>query len=291
DLAMYKAKDSGRNNYSFFTESLSTHLHERTDKISALTEALENKSEFELLYQPKVSADNEQKITGVEALIRWHSNSLGFVQPDQFIPLAEETGLIVALGEWILLQACRDFLVLKKQGGDLKTVSINVSNIQFQRSDMISTLEKIIADTGIAPSEIELEITESYLASDENSVPEILQKIRKMGIKIAIDDFGTGYSSMSYLHKLPITRVKIDKAFVDGLPDNKGNLAISRAIIGLAKAFDLLVTAEGVETELQRQCLENEKCDEIQGYIYSKPLMLDELKSYIDSRESIAALA
>ncbi|MCK4841859.1 MAG: EAL domain-containing protein [Methylococcales bacterium] len=281
DLAMYKVKEEGRNNYYYFTASLSEHLQERIAKIAALKQAMGDCSEFKLVYQPTVFAENN-KITSIETLIRWHSSTLGLIHPEDFISLAEESGVIVQLGEWVLQQACVDFMHLEKQGYQLDHVAINVSNIQFKQGDMFAVLQKVIEQTGIKPSQIELEITESYLMGDDERVPETLIKIRSLGVKLAIDDFCTGYSSMSYLQKLPITRVKIDKAFVDGIPENKENLAISRAIIALAKTFGLVVTAEGIETKQQRDCLRAEHCNEIQGYYYSRPLDITELKKYFE---------
>ena len=279
DLAMYKSKERGRNRHTFFSKKLSDFLEERTRQTLALKSAAEKNDEFTLLYQPKVSLHNG-KTTAVEALIRWHSPELGFVPTEHFIALAEETRLIIPVGEWVLRQACSDFVRLIDDGCALEHISINVSSIQLIHSDMAATLKRVIAATGIAANQIELEITESYTATNTQKVMQTLHDIRAMGVNLAIDDFGTGYSSMSYLQKLPVTRLKIDKSFTDGLPDSPEHVAITKAIIALAKTFDLEITAEGVETASQVALLKQEQCDEVQGYFYAKPLDFDALKAF-----------
>ncbi|MFA6195488.1 MAG: EAL domain-containing protein [Sulfurimonas sp.] len=279
DLAMYKAKDMGRNNYSFFSNSLSEYIEDRIKRINALKYAISVEDEFFLVYQPKVSTKTK-KIVAVEALIRWNSSVLGFVAPDQFISIAEDTGLIIPIGDWVLKQACSDFVLLQKEGCLLEQISINMSGIQLQKSDMLKTLNKIIYETGIKANQIELEITESYIATNGQSALNTLIEFRKIGVDLAIDDFGTGYSSMSYLQKLPVTRLKIDKSFIDDLPYSGESVAVAKAIIALAKTFNLSITAEGVENEAQLNFLDEQGCDEIQGYYYSKPLKLDDLKEF-----------
>lgn len=279
DLAMYKSKDKGRNNYSFYSDDLSEYVQKRADMTQALKQAIDSGNQFELYYQPKIAVATGH-IHAIEALIRWHSPDYGDVQPGRFIPLAEETGLIVPIGQWVLQQGCRDFVRLEQEGILLDHVSINVSNVQLRNDDMMAVLKHALESTGISPVQVELEITESYIASDVSNAILLLQAFRSMGVSLAIDDFGTGYSSMSYLKKLPVTRVKIDKSFVDGLPHNKDSVTLTRAVIALAKNFELAVTAEGVELEEQRLFLEQEQCDEIQGYFYAKPMNLDDLKAY-----------
>ncbi len=287
DLAMYESKAKGGNNFSYFSKALSDRLKERMERINALKIAVETCDEFVLLYQPKISVKTK-KIIAVEALIRWNSATLGFVRPDQFITLAEETNLIVPLGDWILKQACSDFVKLQQEGYALEHISINVSNVQLLNSDVLGTLQNILEETGLDSNYVELEITESYIASDEKKALETLQSFRAMNIKLAIDDFGTGYSSLSYLQKLPVTRLKIDKSFVDDLPESLASVAIANAIIGLAKTFNLAITAEGVENKAQLEFLQNAHCDDIQGYYYAKPLSLEELKQfYNQQRESL----
>jgi len=282
DLAMYQSKNRGRNHFSFFYEELSDQMRERMRWIIALKDAVHSCSEFTLMYQPKISSVSG-KIVAVESLVRWNSSVLGFAGPDKFIRLAEETKLIVPLGKWIIEKACQDFLGLLKEGYNLSHVFINISSVQLLHSDMIQTLKDTLDKIEIKPEQIELEITESYIATDEKRALQTLQSFRDMGIKLAVDDFGTGYSSLSYLQKLPVTRLKIDKSFVDNLPNSKDSVSIVKVIIALAKTFNLSLTAEGVETKEQLDFLTTMECDEIQGYYYSKPLSLDDLKSFCKS--------
>lgn len=279
DLAMYRAKSNGRNRYSFYSQELSAHLEKRLVFTAALKSAIANGDEFFLVYQPKISITTG-KIVSVEALIRWNSPELGLIRPDQFIKIAEETSLIIPIGKWVLIQACSDFVELQKEGYALTHVSINISSIQLKNSDLVNTLKEVIEQTHMIANKIELEITESYIATDAKQAIKDLQKFRDMGMSIAIDDFGTGYSSMSYLQKLPVTRLKIDKSFMDGIPSSQESIAIVKAILALATTFNLAVTAEGVETVEQVNFLQKEKCEEIQGYFYSKPLTLEDLKEY-----------
>ncbi|MDH5611892.1 MAG: EAL domain-containing protein [Gammaproteobacteria bacterium] len=283
DLAMYKSKDHGRNNYTFFSSELSVQAQNRVDLIRALESAIESGNQFELYYQPKVLSNTHQ-IFSIEALLRWHSPDLGEVLPDEFISLAEETGLIIPIGQWVLQQACQDFMRLQEENIYLQHVSINISNVQMSRCDMLALVKGVVDRTGIRHEQIELEITESYIATDIDQAIETLQIFHDMGIGVAIDDFGTGYSSMHYLQKLPITRLKIDKSFVDDLPLSKDSSTIVRAIIGLAKSFDLAITAEGVENKDQLLFLEQAQCDEIQGYYISKPLCLDDFRVFYNSK-------
>jgi len=283
DLAMYKTKNEGRNSFSFFTNELSSYIEKRITMINALKDAIVDYKEFSLVYQPKVSIKTG-KVSGIEALIRWNSSVLGFTRPDQFISLAEESHMIIPLGEWIAKKSCEDFLAFQKDGIDIEHLSINVSTIQLLFSDMLSTVKNVIQTTGIDPAKIELEITESYIATNEKSTLEILKSFRDMGISLAIDDFGTGYSSLSYIQQLPVTRLKIDKSFVDDIPYSQTSVGVAKAIIALAKTFNLHLTAEGVETKQQVEFLKENGCDEIQGYFYSKPLSVEELKKYILSR-------
>lgn len=280
DLAMYHSKDKGRNNYSFFTQELAHTVQNRSKIVHALKNAIETNNEFTLLYQPKISASTG-KIAAVEALIRWNSSSLGWITPDRFIGLAEETGLIVPIGLWVFRQSCKDFMHLRSEGIILPYIAINVSAIQLEKHDFFDTLNQLFEETAIDPQWLEIEITESYLATNAHHALETLAKLQEMKIKISIDDFGTGYSSLSYLQKLPVDRLKIDKSFIDHLPYSSEGIAITRAIIALAKTFSLSITAEGVETKEQLEFLQQEGCDEIQGYYYAKPLTLEELKRFI----------
>lgn len=283
DLAMYQAKDNGRNHYRFFSRALSDYIEMKTGVISALKTALERDDEFLLHYQPKISM-RTCEIVGIEALVRWQNDTIGLVYPDRFIPLAEETNLIIPLGERIMRQAFSDFVSLQREGYPIDKISVNVSPVQLLKSDMVATLEKVIAATRIRPEQIELEITESYIATGEQETLQTLQRLRDMNVDLSIDDFGTGFSSMSYLHKLPVTRLKIDKSFVDDLPHSAESVAVVKAIIALAKTFNLAITAEGVENDAQLAFLKAQQCDEIQGYYFAKPLPLQELKALYTQR-------
>ena len=284
DLAMYKSKDSGRNNYSFYSTKFSENLQYRMDIVQSLKAAIKNQDEFVLNYQPKISVKT-QKIVGVEALIRWNSPELGFVRPDEFIKIAEETHMIIDIGTWVMRQACTDFMKLKNSGYALNQISVNVSGVQLEYSNMLETVKDVILQTNIQASELELEVTESYIATNEDSAIDTLSSFRDMGIELAIDDFGTGYSSMSYLQALPITRLKIDKAFVDELPHSKESVAVVQTIIALAQAFNLKITVEGVELKEQFDFFQDKYCDEIQGYYYSKPLSFSDLKKFIEDNK------
>lgn len=279
DLAVYKTKDNGRDNYSFFSEDLSQRAGMRAEMSHALKLAIEAGDQFTLVYQPKVSAVTG-RVVAAETLIRWKRPDFGMVPPVQFIPFAEETGQIIAIGDWVIRQGCRDLASLQASGIRLNHLSMNVSNVQLRGHDLGRILRQSIEENGLQAGQIELEITESYIAQDVGQAITTLHDFRAMGVLLAIDDFGTGYSSMSYLQKLPFTRLKIDKSFVDGLPDKHDSVSITRAIIGLAKNFGLAVTAEGVEREDQLRFLQQEQCDEIQGYYYAKPMPLQELVTF-----------
>ncbi|MEJ2415313.1 MAG: YdiU family protein, partial [Sulfurimonas sp.] len=280
DLAMYKAKENGKNSYSFYSSRFSEFLQHRMDIVQALKSAIKSEDEFVLHYQPKVSIQT-QKVVGVEALIRWNSSELGFVRPDQFIKIAEETHMILDIGLWVLRKACEDFMFLKNNNCHIGSISVNVSSVQLEYGDMLQKVKDVITYTGISAEELELEVTESYIATHEKRAIETLTKFRNMGVALAIDDFGTGYSSMSYLQALPVTRLKIDKGFVDDLPDSKESTAIVNAIISLAETFGLKITVEGIEKEEQLNFFKGKYCDEIQGYFHSKPLPLKELQSFV----------
>ena len=285
DLALYKAKSEGTNSYKFYSDDLSKNASQRAEMVRELKKAVEAGDQFRLVYQPKISAQTG-RVVSAEALIRWESPHFGSVPPVRFITLAEETGLIIAIGDWVIHQGCQDLAVLQALNINLHHISMNVSNVQLRSHDLASTLREALEENGLQARKIELEITESYIAKDSGQAISSLHEFRAMGLLLAIDDFGTGYSSLSYLRKLPFTRLKIDKSFVDGLPDDQDSVAVTRAIIGLAKTFGLSVTAEGVESEGQLHFLQQEQCDEIQGYYYAKPMPLKDF--IIFCRENLA---
>lgn len=279
DMAMYRAKENGRNTYSFFSQGLAVTVKNRIDRMNALRKAVHDLDEFHLLYQPKICL-RTGRAKSAEALIRWQSPALGFVRPDQFIRLAEEANLILPLGAWVIKQAFSDFMFFQENGSPVKKMCVNVSGIQLIRSDIVATIQEAMAGTGMRPEYIELEITEGSLATKEKRALEALTRLREMGIDLAIDDFGTGYSSMSYLQQLPVTRLKIDKSFIDNLSDSEKNRAIVQTIISLAETFELHTTAEGVETAEQVKILQQLGCNEIQGYFYAKPLSKEKFLTF-----------
>jgi diguanylate cyclase (GGDEF)-like protein len=290
DLAVYQSKESGRDNYSFFSQEMSQRVRHRADLIHALNQAIESGDQFALVYQPKVGA-RTGRVESAEALIRWQSPQFGAVSPVQFIPLAEETGQILDIGAWVIQQACHDLAVMRAAHLELNHLSVNVSGVQLKGKALGSVMEKALQAHGLRPEWLEMEITESFIARDTHQAISTLDAFRATGMQLAIDDFGTGYSSMSYLHKLPFTRVKIDKSFIDGLPHNHDSVSITRAILSLAKNFGLSTTAEGVEHSEQLLFLQQEGCDEIQGYFYSRPLPLPDFLAFCQKNLASTASA
>ncbi len=269
DIAMYRAKESGRNNFQFFTQSMNEKAASRMHMETLLRHALE-RHEFSLLYQPKVDIASGH-IVGVEALIRWDNPELGRVPPNQFIRLAEEIGLIIPIGEWVMRTACQQAVYWQKSGFDTLRMSVNLSIRQFENKNLVDSIKNILTETGMSAKNLELELTESLFMHDKVNALEVLNKIKALGIKLAIDDFGTGYSSLAYLNSLPIDTLKIDKTFTDDIMQGKGKSPIVDTIIALAKNLGLEVVAEGVESAEQVAYLATRNCDQIQGYYYSKP--------------------
>jgi diguanylate cyclase (GGDEF)-like protein/PAS domain S-box-containing protein len=279
DMAMYRAKEKGRNNYQFYTNTLNTFAHERLDMERSLRKAIE-KSEFVLFYQAKVDIKTGN-ISGSEALVRWIHPKEGIIPPFKFIPLAEETGLIVPMGEWILRKALEQNKKWINKGYDYLTVAVNISVKQFQQKDFVDTIKNILIETQYNPELLELEITESILMEDTNRNIGILNELKKIGIKISLDDFGTGYTSLSYIRKFAADVLKIDKIFIDEITNNNRESAITVAIINMANSLNLKVVAEGVETKEQLDFLRSQNCDEIQGYYFSKPIPYKEFEKML----------
>ncbi len=279
DTAMYKAKESGRNNFQYFTRKLNAILMERMEIERKLRNATK-REELLLYYQPKVEL-SDNVISGAEALIRWQPESGNMISPARFIPVAEETGLIEEIGDWVLNTACMQSHVFKKKFGRPILVSVNISPRQFQKKGLAQHIAGIIKKTGADPQYIELEITESALAEDMNSFISTLHELKAIGVKLAIDDFGTGYSSMTYLKDFPVDRLKIDQGFVYNLEQTPANEAILKAIVTLGHNLGLKVIAEGVETEFQRDFLRNIGCDEMQGYLFSKPIASGDFEALV----------
>lgn len=269
DIAMYRAKELGKNNFQFFTKSMNEKVAEHLLLETHLRKAIEL-NELEMFYQPKVSLLTKQ-IVGMEALIRWNSKVLDFISPVQFIPLAEETGLIIPIGEWALKTACAQAVVWRNAGLGHFVMAVNLSARQFNQSNLIESITSIIEETGIDPQQLELELTESMVMGNADGAMQMLQKIKSLGIHLSIDDFGTGYSSLSYLKKLPVSTLKIDKSFIDDIVLHTDEAPIVASIISLAKNLKLKVVAEGVELFEQVRYLTAHGCNEIQGYYFSKP--------------------
>jgi EAL domain-containing protein (putative c-di-GMP-specific phosphodiesterase class I) len=238
-----------------------------------------NKNEFSLHYQPQINlASNE--VVGVEALLRWHHSELGLISPAQFIPIAEESGLIIFIGEWVLNEACRQHVEWIRQGLPPLRIAVNVSAIQFQQNNFFDCVKKAIEGSGIDPSYLELELTESLLMTNPLQTVSTLNKIRSLGIKFAIDDFGTGHSSLGYLTRFPIDKLKIDQSFIRNIQGVPVNEAIVKAIIALGSSLGLEIIAEGVETMDELNCIKNYNCQEVQGYYFSRPIPADEFKEW-----------
>ncbi len=279
DIAMYQAKNLGRNNYHFFKQNYIIKLQEQHKLATDMRLAISN-SEFHLFYQPQYGA-NSRELVGAEVLIRWIKPDKTIISPFHFIPLAEETGLIIPLGKWILETACKKLKLWLDQGYPLQQVSVNISAKQFSEPDFIDTVKHALEKSGLAPKHLELEITESMLMGDIKKVIFQLQRLHDMGISLSIDDFGTGYSSLSYLKDFPIEILKIDQSFVRDIPNNTKDIKIVLAIIEMGHSLGLRIVAEGVETEEQLNLLSHYKCDIIQGYYFSKPLPEHEMTSLL----------
>lgn len=277
DTAMYAAKACGRNNYQFFVPEMNTRARMRIELEGALRTAIE-RDQLILHYQPQIDALTGAMV-GVEALVRWQHPERGMIPPGEFIPVAEDSGIIVALGEWVMREAFRQ--QARWQGTPLAgvSVSINISPLQFVRGDLMDTLSRALALTGADPSRIELEITESALMRPSGEIAGVLGTIRSWGMKLSLDDFGTGFSSLAYLKRLPLTRLKIDASFVAGLPDDPEDVAVTSAILSLARDLGLEVVAEGVETESQQRYLVERGCGILQGYLFARPLSAQALEA------------
>jgi len=275
DAAMYSAKESGRNGFRFFTEEIDAQAIERLTLENSLQYALDKK-EFFLVYQPQMDIGS-RKITGLEALLRWQHPELGLVPPDKFIRIAENCGLIVPIGDWVLRTACTQAQKWQEDGLPPTRVAVNVSAVQFRRLGFCEHVRTVLRETGLAPRYLELELTESLLLADADVTLSVIQELKAMGLTLAIDDFGTGYSSFSYLKQFRVSRLKIDRSFIRDVAANPDDAAITAAIISMAKSLKLKVIAEGVENEAQLSFLRAHHCDEIQGYYFSKPLTVDKV--------------
>ena len=276
DAAMYKAKDEGRNNFQFYSSEMTEFSLERMVMKTSLRQAIDNE-EFIIYYQPQVDAYSG-KLTGIEALIRWQHPVMGLVSAVKFISLAEETGLIVEIDRWVMKTAMKQITKWYQEGLEPGTLAINLSMRELRSDDFIQILQESMEAIGFKPEWLELEITEGQVMINPEEAIIKLEQISNMGIKIVIDDFGTGYSSLAYLKRLPVDKLKIDQSFVKGVPDDKEDVAIVKAIIALAKSLGLDLIAEGVETDAQKEFLLESGCENMQGYYYCKPMSVDEIE-------------
>jgi len=267
---MYSAKEYGRNNFQFFTQDMNVRAVERLTLENGLRLALEKRELF-VEYQPQVDLATGM-IVGAEALLRWRNRELGLVPPNTFIPIAENSGMIIPIGEWVLRTACNQAQQWQDDGLAPFPVAVNVSAIQFRQKRFVQVIKNVLNETRLAPQCLELELTEGVLLSTADGTLSVLKELKDMGLKLSIDDFGTGYSSLVYLKDFPVNKLKIDRRFVKGLTVDKDDAAITITIIKIAKTFNLNVIAEGVETEQQLLFLRTHNCDQVQGYYFSKPL-------------------
>ncbi|MCB5186025.1 EAL domain-containing protein [Methylobacillus gramineus] len=283
DAAMYEAKRGGRNTYRHYAAGMRLYSLDRMSLETDLRLAIE-RNEFELFYQPQVALDSG-KVVGKEALIRWHHPERGLLTPIHFIEIAEETGLIVSIGKWVIREACRQHQAWIASGIKPMRISVNISAMQFYQSDFCPMVEAIIQETGINPSYLELELTESMFMQDADAVVRTLRKLHGLGIKLAIDDFGTGYSNLSYLRKFPIDRLKVDQSFIKGIEHEPVNVEIIKTIAALARSMSLELVAEGVETDIELHWAESSGCKFVQGYHFSQPLPAEKFALWVANYE------
>jgi EAL domain-containing protein (putative c-di-GMP-specific phosphodiesterase class I) len=278
---MYSAKESGRNRFKFFSEEMNDQVVQRLTLEHGLRAAIDKK-ELYLVYQPQMEIATG-RITGLEALLRWQHPELGTVAPDKFIRIAENSGLIMPIGEWVLRTACAQARKWQDEGICAMPVAVNVSAVQFRQPGFQELIGSVLSETGLPCQYLELELTESLLLSNADMTASVLWELKGMGLKLSIDDFGTGYSSLSYLKQFPFGKLKIDRSFIRDVAVNSDDAAITTAIIRMAKSLGLKVIAEGVENEAQMSFLRALRCDEIQGYYFSKPLTADEVSANLRS--------
>jgi diguanylate cyclase (GGDEF)-like protein/PAS domain S-box-containing protein len=279
DTAMYNAKDAGRNTYRFFNEEMNLQAHDHLLLQNRLFQAVAQE-DFHLHFQPQVHIGSG-RVIGVEALLRWHNPELGQVEPSRFIPVAEESGLIVPIGSWVMVEACLQAEAWRKAGYEEIGISVNLSALQFRRANLIESVAGALNRSGLPPHLLELELTESILLQDADNNLDTVRRLKALGVRLSIDDFGTGYSSFSYLKRFAVDRLKIDQSFVRDITTDPDDAAIVRAIIQLARSLRLGIVAEGVETVEQLDFLRTEGCEEVQGFLFSQPLPAAELEAFL----------
>ncbi|MGP0043217.1 MAG: putative bifunctional diguanylate cyclase/phosphodiesterase [Syntrophobacteraceae bacterium] len=287
DAAMYSAKEQGRNNYQFYSEAMNASSFKRLSLENGLRKALD-REEFVLHYQPMVDI-NSGRIVAMEALLRWNHPELGTVSPADFIPLAEETGLIISIGEWVLNTACIYNKTLQEMGLPPKRIAVNISSVQFRSQILIETITRALKISGLDAPWLEIELTESSIMKNMEASSDILRELKQMGLRVAIDDFGTGYSSLAYLKRFPLDILKIDRSFIRDIPGDPDNEAIATAIIAMAHSLNLEVIAEGVETENQLAFMRSHECDGVQGYFFSPALPGEQMKEYLKKEPELMA--
>jgi EAL domain-containing protein (putative c-di-GMP-specific phosphodiesterase class I) len=270
DIAMYRAKSQGRNSHCFFSLDLLEAASDRRVLEAALRQALEN-DEFSLVYQPKARV-HDGVVTGVEALLRWCPPGQPAVTPDRFIPILEETGLIVPVGHWVLRRACNQMLSWDAAGVAPPSMAVNLSAVQFRQKDLVAQIQSVLFETGLPPQRLQLELTESTLVDDMDNAMKVMQSLKGIGVSLAIDDFGTGQSSLSYLKRFDVDILKIDRSFVADTPGDATDCAIVRGVIALAHGMELKAVAEGVETQEQLDFLRQHACEEMQGWLLGRPM-------------------
>jgi EAL domain-containing protein (putative c-di-GMP-specific phosphodiesterase class I) len=275
DLALYSVKAGSRGTYKFYEKAMNKELNDRRQMEMDLREAIEH-NELELHYQPILNL-RTNVITGFEALARWRHPIKGMVPPALFIPVAEDSELILPLGEWALREACRK---AAQWPNDLR-IAVNLSPKQFTAPNLFHMIEQTLAETGLAPQRLELEITERIFMENNDSTLSTLRRLKELGVRVSLDDFGTGYSSLSYLRSFPFDKIKVDRAFVSDLKDSSEHIVIVQAVVTIARALGMTTTAEGVETEDQQRFLTTLGCDEVQGYLYSAPVPIENVPEII----------
>jgi diguanylate cyclase (GGDEF)-like protein len=283
DTAMYHAKEQGRNNCKFFSGSMNEESERKLDLEERLRGAIDGEA-LSVHYQP-VRETESGRVVAAEALIRWQDPEIGWISPEEFIPVAEDSGLIDRVGDWVLETVCEQSRAWREAGFEPIRIAVNVSGHQVRKSGFVDKVRRTLHESGLSASEIELEITESTIMQEDKMIDDAFGALHAMGISLALDDFGTGYSSLTYLRRFPISRVKIDRSFVDGIPHDRDNLALTAAIISMAHHLMMLVVGEGVETEDQAQSLRELGCEELQGYLFSPPVPPDEFTRFLVAKQ------
>jgi diguanylate cyclase (GGDEF)-like protein len=282
ETAMYRAKESGKNNYQFYTADMNTRALELLLLETGLRKALEN-HEFVVHYQPQFDLSS-RRLIGMEALLRWRHPARGMISPADFIPLAEETGLIVPIGEWVMKEACAQNKAWQDAGYQQVKVAVNMSGLQFRQESIAKTVARVLAETKLAPQYMELEVTESMIMGNAEATIATLNELKQMGVRLSIDDFGTGYSSLSYLKLFPIDNLKIDRSFIKNINYDENDAMIADSIIALAHSMNLSVIAEGVEEEAQLQLLQEKNCDAVQGFFTGRPVPAEDFVDFFNSQ-------